>query len=302
MGCLDATPQGCEPSFNRSTGQPACPALCGPDDAPLRTDLYGTAIPLYDSSARNCSGRACNADIVEQPFDPLSLNGKYAARATQIVAAHCGTCKAPPFFLYMAFAHTHTPLGYDAKFDNASARTFGQVFGNTLAEVDDAVGQVIGSLDEYGVAESTLVFLTADNGPANLGVVPCEDIGSPGPYIGAWQKTHGGGGGTSKGTTWEGGHRMVGIARWKNHISPGVSDALVSALDILPTIAALAGIALPTDRSFDGVDISDVLLHGGTTAHRTLFHPTKYDEVPAMRLGKYKARLSAMHSVARSHG
>jgi arylsulfatase G len=127
MGCLDATPQGCEPGFNRSQGQPACPALCAPDDAPVRTDLYGTATPLYDSSSRNCSGHSCNADIAEQPFDPLSLNGKYARRATQIVAQHCGTCKAPPFFLYMAFAHTHTPLAYAAAFENASSRPFGQV-------------------------------------------------------------------------------------------------------------------------------------------------------------------------------
>lgn len=35
------------------------------------------------------------------------------------------------------------------------------MFGNTLAEVDAAVGQVVDSLDTYGVAENTLVFLTA---------------------------------------------------------------------------------------------------------------------------------------------
>ncbi len=48
----------------------------------------------------------------------------------------------------MAFAHTHTPLAYDnAKWANASSRPgFRKVFGNTLAELDAAVGQIVASL------------------------------------------------------------------------------------------------------------------------------------------------------------
>jgi arylsulfatase G len=70
MGCIDATPQGCKPSYDRTKGQPACPALCPVDAAaPIAGDV---AIPLYDSSGLNCSGHAsCNADIVMQPFDPV---------------------------------------------------------------------------------------------------------------------------------------------------------------------------------------------------------------------------------------
>ena len=57
-------------------------------------------------------------------------------------------------------------------------------------------------------------------------------------------------------------------------IKPGqVSHALVSSLDFVPTFAALAGVALPSDRVYDGMDITNVLLHGATTAHETLFHP-----------------------------
>lgn len=81
MGCIDATPQGCAPDWDRSTGQPACPALCG--------ETRMTAVPLYDSSSRNCSGKAsCNDDIVEQPFDPLSLSKRYAERAETIIRKH----------------------------------------------------------------------------------------------------------------------------------------------------------------------------------------------------------------------
>jgi arylsulfatase A-like enzyme len=67
---------------------------------------------------------------------------------------------------------------------------------------------------------------------------------------------------------------VVGVASWKGMIKPGqVSHALVSSLDYLPTFASLAGVALPSDREYDGMDITNVLLHGATSAHETLFHP-----------------------------
>ena len=134
---------------------------------------------------------------------------------------------------------------------------------------------------------------SADNGPADLGSVDCDDIGSAGPFLGAWQKspTGGKGGSTWKCTPWEGGHHVIGVASWKGTIKANqVSTALVSSVDFLPTFAALAGVKLPADRAYDGIDISNVLLHGATEAHTTLFHPTgrgsPTHSVPAMRMGK----------------
>ena len=300
MGCIDTTPQGCKPEWSRTKGQPACPALCVPENASNPAPTVG--IPLYDSTASNCSSHAsCNDDIVSQPFNPMTLNAQYAARAKRILAQYAED-DASPFLLYMAFAHTHTPLGYDeARFGNASSRPgWSQVFGNTLAEVDDAVGQVHTALETLGLAENTLIFLTADNGPADLSSVACEMVGDQGPYIGAWQrsKAGGGGGGTAKSTEWEGGHRVVGLAHWEGTIAKGQStDALVSSLDFVPTFASLAGVELPADRVYDGIDLSP-LLRGDVPAtadagHKTLFHPTGQGDypsgVPAMRLGKYKA-------------
>ena len=108
----------------------------------------------------------------------------------------------------------------------------------------------------------------------------------------------GGGGGTAKGTVWEGGHRVAGIARWTNHLHhPGrTSPALAMTVDFIPTFLALAGGRLRNDRDYDGVDLSPVLLDGDDTkGHVTLFHAhssagTMVDNVPAMRLGRFKAR------------
>lgn len=130
----------------------------------------------------------------------------------------------------MAFAHTHTPLAYSVPFQNTSR----SVFQNTLAEVDNSIGRIIAALDTAGLSNNTLVFLTADNGPADLGSVACSAIGSVGPFVGAWQKSPlgGGGGATAKTTTWEGGHRMLGVARWPGRIAAGrITNALASTLD-----------------------------------------------------------------------
>jgi len=234
-------------------------------------------------------------DIVQQPFDPTTLNELYADQAVNIIHKHGQS--GEPFFLYMAFAHTHTPLGYDGeKFENASRRHGRQkVFGNTLAEVDFAIGRVMSALEDVGLTEKTLVMASADNGPADLGSVACEAIGSPGPFIGAWQKdAHGGqGGSTCKSTEWEGGHHMMGIASWKGQIRPNrIVTALASTLDVVPTFAALADFHLPKDRSYDGRDLSSILFNESRadwSDNRILMHPSSATEVPAMRLGRYKA-------------
>jgi arylsulfatase G len=101
----------------------------------------------------------------------------------------------------------------------------------------------------------TLIFLTGDNGRPDD---TCDSLlydngftGSNGPFEGRWLKDNGGGN-TGKASTWEGGHREVGVFRWSNHIHPGVTDVLGSTLDITSIVLHLAGLPLPTDRTFDG--------------------------------------------------
>jgi arylsulfatase A-like enzyme len=146
----------------------------------------------------------------------------------------------------------------------------------------------------------TLLLLTGDNGG---GDDQCAYAGSNLPYRGAWMAEAGGGGGTGKTTTWEGGHRMPGLIVWRGVVEAGVcgsgaripdpqmamvgssiprsgpvsgqgsSGALLSHLDVLPTFAALAGAPLPRGRTLDGVDASAVLLHPAAAVRATLAHP-----------------------------
>jgi arylsulfatase A-like enzyme len=159
------------------------------------------------------------------------------------------------------------------------------VFADTVLELDDAVGRIIAALEDAGLADNTLVLATGDNGPWQ---VKCELAGSPGPYTGAYQKNFGGGG-TMKMTTWEGGHRVFGAASWPGRIPAGVvSDALVSTLDFVPTILSQAGVALPTDRQYDGVDLSPILFGEAQSVRASLYHPDGTGNLTAFRYNNYK--------------
>nr|XP_006817927.1 PREDICTED: arylsulfatase G-like [Saccoglossus kowalevskii] len=106
----------------------------------------------------------------------------------------------------------------------------------------------------------------------------------------------GGGGSTGKLTPWEAGHREPALVYWPGRIKPGqVSDSLLSAMDIFPTIATIAGVAMPANRNFDGIDITEVLF-GSKRIYdgRALFHPNSASsgtmgDLNTVRVGRYKA-------------
>lgn len=245
-------------------------------------------LPLYLSTT-NCSGQTtgdCNGDIVEQPAKLETLSSRYAAFAEKVFSKAADS--KTPFFLYVAFAHMHAPQFCADPYLNRTGRGH---FADALAELDDTIGAMMGSLRAHGLRNSTLVLMTGDNGPWQE---KCDLTGSTGPFHGTWQQRNGGGS-SAKTTLWEAGHREPGLASWPGVIAPGrLSAALTSTLDYLPTIAALAGASLPTDRAYDGVDLTPVLLGASEVAHASLFHPNSGASGPngaldAVRHHNYKA-------------
>ena len=113
------------------------------------------------------------------------------------------------------------------------------MYGDVLEELDWSVGEVLKALQQNGLDQNNLVMFSSDNGPWYQG--------SPGKLRGR------------KNTTYEGGIREPFIARWPGKIRPGrVSNALVSMLDIFPTVAQLCGGKLP-GKPLDGLDIWPLL-------------------------------------------
>ena len=157
--------------------------------------------------------------------------------------------KDAPFFLYFATHGIHVPRVPNERFQGTSGHG---TRADAIQELDDTVGQVIAALEKSGQLDQTLVIFTSDNG----GVMDdgYEDF-APGDY-----KMNGALRGT-KGTLFEGGHRIPFIARWPGKIPAGTqSAALIAHLDLPATLAALTGVTIPEGSCRDGRNELPVLL------------------------------------------
>jgi arylsulfatase A-like enzyme len=157
--------------------------------------------------------------------------------------------KNTPFFLYFATHGIHVPRVPNERFKGVSGHG---TRADAICELDDTVGQVIAALEKKGLLDQTLVIFTSDNG----GVM---DDGyadfAPGDYQmnGALRGT--------KGTLFEGGHRVPFLARWPAKIKPGSeSSALIAHLDMPATFAALTGVGLPAGACRDSINVLPALL------------------------------------------
>jgi len=186
-----------------------------------------------------------NNDAIEEPVDQTTLTERYTAEAIRFMEEH----KDGPFFVYLPHSMPHVPLFVSKKFEGKSEAG---LYGDVIQAVDWSVGEIFLALDRLGVAENTLVLFTSDNGP--------WWEGSAGTYR------------NRKGSSWDGGMRVPLIARWPGHIKPGTrSSGIAMSIDFFPTIAKLAGAAVPDDRSIDGRDIWPVLQGSNDSPHEYLY-------------------------------
>ena len=157
--------------------------------------------------------------------------------------------KDKPFFLYYATHNIHVPRVPNARHHGKSQCG---TRGDSIVELDVAVGEVLATLERLKIADNTLLMFSSDNG----GVMDdgYEDVGSfDHPCNGVLRGY--------KGSLWEGGHRVPFLARWPGHIQPGSEcGELIALLDLTATCAALTGQALPADAAVDSCNVLPALL------------------------------------------
>jgi arylsulfatase A len=228
--------------------------------------LEDTPCPLFE-----------NTTIIQQPADLLTITQTYINASTSFI--HTTAAKDVPFFLYMAFQHTHHPQFAGKKFTNTSTRL---KFGDALNELDWGVGQIFSALSEAGVSDNTFVFFTSDNGPS------------------LYREVRGGNAGPlrcGKGTTWEGGVRMPAIAWWPSKISPGRTQEMAATVDLLPTFAAVAGATPPSGVVLDGIDMAPILFRNQPSSRDSYIYfssgVTRELGVSAVRWKQYKAHYNS---------
>eukprot|EP01006_Ploeotia_vitrea_P006632 TRINITY_DN14191_c0_g1_i1.p1 TRINITY_DN14191_c0_g1~~TRINITY_DN14191_c0_g1_i1.p1 ORF type:complete len:520 (-),score=35.32 TRINITY_DN14191_c0_g1_i1:66-1625(-) len=213
-----------------------------------------------------------------------------------------------PFFLYAAFDNTHTPVYASPRFQGKSRRG---PFGDATMELDWAVGELLNTLREEKVENNTLIWFSSDNGAWVASFVRPKDGASPGMFTGEWPKNpvnaHLNGGrtyiDTGKGSTWEGGHRVPGMAYWPTVIKPGqLVEDVVSSLDIYPTVAHLAGVPMPSGRKYDGTNISPLLKTGeqNPAPHDFFYYYATLPTYPHSRINAVRYKQYKVHFQTRS--
>ena len=177
--------------------------------------------------------------------------------------------KNQPFFLYVAHEAVHLPFQTpdDPPYAGPNGRppnkpgAYWQYWTTErirpkyevmLRELDKSIGQILDAVNRCGIAENTFVFFFSDNGAIGAG--------SNKPLRGG------------KASLYDGGHRVPAIAWWPGSVPAGkVTDELAVGMDLLPTVAALAGIDLPKDRKLDGISLKDLLLKQAALPDRDCF-------------------------------
>lgn len=210
-----------------------------------------------------------NGEVVERPAVQETLTRRYTDEALAFIREH----KTRPFFVYLAHSMPHVPLFATDEFRGKSGRG---LYGDVVEELDANVGRLLDGLRTAQLAERTLVVFTSDNGPWLI------------------QNAQGGSAGLlrdGKGSTWEGGMRVPAIAWQPGRVKPGVTSELACTMDLFTTALAQAGIALPSDRPIDGVDLSSLLANGTRLPRRPFFY-YRGDQMFACRLGPWKSHFA----------
>jgi arylsulfatase A-like enzyme len=190
-----------------------------------------------------------NIDVAEQLTD----------RALQFIDDN----RDGPFFLYLSHWDVHSPHRarrevvdkYESRLSRIPAngrKNFKPVYAAMIEAVDTSVGRVVDKVEELGIAKTTLIIFSSDNGGL--------------PNVAQLEPLRG-----QKGSLFEAGVRIPTCCRWSETIERGSTcNTPITSVDFLPTFAQLAGAPVPTSQPVDGTDISSLFL-GRPIEDRSIF-------------------------------
>jgi arylsulfatase len=199
------------------------------------------------------------------------LDESWAKYSVDFIKSRKGTSR--PFFLQHSTRGAHFDNYPNKKFIGKSPAKY--PYKDALIELDDILGRLVQALKESGELDNTLIFITSDNGP--------EMESWPDSAYTPFR--------CAKGSTWEGGVRVPGIAYWSGMISPGrTSDGLFDLADLFSSALKLAGAwnRVPKDRYIDGIDQTSFLLTDQGLSNRKFVYYWLQNVFSAVRCAEYK--------------
>lgn len=195
-----------------------------------------------------------NKQVVEEGYT-TQLLGNDAVKYINAQSA------GQPFYLYLTFNAPHTPYQAPKEYVDryqAIADPTRRTYAGMVTCLDDEIGRVVAALDKKGLRNNTLIMFHSDNGGTTNAMfagqmadlsktkLPCDN----GPYR------------DGKGSLFEGGCRVAALANWPGRIKAQSVDGIIHAVDLYPTIAALAGAATTKCKPLDGVNVWSTIAEG----------------------------------------
>lgn len=192
-----------------------------------------------------------------------------------------------PLYLYLTFNAPHTPYqapkAYIDRYQNIEDPTR-RTYAGMIACLDDEIGRVVAALDQKNMRQNTLILFHSDNGGTRNAIfagvmadmskvkIPCDN----GSYR------------DGKGSLFEGATRVCGLANWPGRIKPGQTiDGLIHAVDLYPTLAALAGASTAKCKPLDGIDVWPTLSENKPSARSEIVYNIEPFRA-ALRQGDWK--------------
>ena len=217
-----------------------------------------------------------NEKILEHPVDQRTITRRYTDKAIEFIKANSGRELAGqtphrPFFLYLAHSMPHVPLYLPDELYNPDPK---RAYISVIEHIDAEVGRILDTLRKEGLDQNTYVIFTSDNGPwLRFG----HHAGKAKPLR------------NGKGSTFEGGMRVPCVTWAPGRIpANSKSNDMASTIDLLPTIASIAGIEPKTKGPIDGLNLAD-FLHAKSPSPRTEFlYYTS--QIQCIRQGDWKLR------------
>ena len=221
----------------------------------------------FDDFYGFCSGHWGNYfdPILEHNGELVKGKGFIVDDLTQHATRFIKENKDQPFFLYLSLNTPHSPMQVpDQYWDRFKEKKLvsNQDVSNPLhtraalamcENIDDNIGNLLTVLEQHELEENTIIVYLSDNGPNGR----------------RWNAGMKG----TKGTTDEGGTRSPLLMQWKNKIRPNTIEQLMGAVDLLPTLSALAGIENKIEKPLDGINFKSTILDTNTPLKpRTLYH------------------------------
>ena len=181
--------------------------------------------------------------------------------------------KDEPFFCYLSLNAPHSPFNvpeeyYEMYKDEESINESQKRFYGMITNIDDNFSTLLKKLDELEIADNTIVVFTTDNGSSN-GYKLDKKTNTYTGYNAGMRGT--------KGSEYEGGHRVPFIIRWPNgNLTSGKTlEGLTAHVDMLPTLTKLVDIDYESEKTLDGTDVSAYLVDETPIGDRYLVTDTQ---------------------------